>query len=262
MEAESRNTKSSFVNIGERLKKAREAKSLTFERIQKETHVHSSVLSALEDGTFYSSSTATYAKSFLKKYAAYLGLDAEALGREYAQLCPARETAVKKPDIDTMDAIRSDIVSKVIYFISAAIILIAVIFFLSFIWKKIASVFSGSKTVKAASVARSRRAVSPVISSTKKKEFPKISIPKNVPLSLVIKVKEPVLVQLKRDGVILFERVLPKGTIESFSANNKFEIFIRKAEAIELTLNGQFLGTPGKGVIKELEITRKGIKIE
>jgi len=81
-------------------------------------------------------------------------------------------------------------------------------------------------------------------------------------LELTIKVRQAVLVQLKKDGVLIFKRVLPKGTTESFTADDNISLYIAKAEALELVLNGKSIGPPGKGVIKNLEITRKGIRIK
>jgi len=67
---------------------------------------------------------------------------------------------------------------------------------------------------------------------------------------------------VKKDGVVLFNRVLAKGLVESFTADDKIEIYVAKAEAIELVLDGKSLGSPGKGVIKNLEVTKKGIRIK
>ena len=61
--------KSSMISVGERLKKARENKSLTIDQIRKQTRIHSDVLIALEEGRCNEILDPTYVKSFLKKYA-------------------------------------------------------------------------------------------------------------------------------------------------------------------------------------------------
>jgi len=63
-------------------------------------------------------------------------------------------------------------------------------------------------------------------------------IPKNVPLKLLLKVNQTVLIKMRTDGNLLFERVLPKGTAEMFSAENAINIYTAKGEAVELILNG------------------------
>ena len=71
----------------------------------------------------------------------------------------------------------------------------------------------------------------------------------------------PVMVQLKKDGVIIFKRVLPKGTEESFNVNNSVDIFVGRAEAVEIAVNGKSLGSPGRGVIRNVEVTSNGIRV-
>ena len=69
------------------------------------------------------------------------------------------------------------------------------------------------------------------------------------------------MVQLKKDGVIIFKRVLPKGTEETLSAENTVNMFIGRAEAIEIIINGKSLGSPGRGVIRNLEVTSNGVRV-
>ena len=45
-------------------------------------------------------------------------------------------------------------------------------------------------------------------------------------------------------------------------ADEVIDIYVAKAEAVELILNGKPLAVPGKGVIKDLEISRKGVKVK
>src|SRR3989338_3940960 len=87
-----------MANIGERLKEAREKKSLTIEQAQKQTHIHSAVLIALEEGKCDEMLTQTYVKSFLKKYSTFLGLDPKEIINAYSALHPELESrAVNVP---------------------------------------------------------------------------------------------------------------------------------------------------------------------
>ena len=74
--------------------------------------------------------------------------------------------------------------------------------------------------------------------------------------------KSPVWVELKKDGEKQFQRVLPKGLAESVTAREKVELFVANGDVVEIFLNGRSLGSPGKGVIKDLEITRNGMKVK
>ena len=74
--------------IGDRLREAREKKGVTIEQAQKHTHIHSTVLSALEDGRCDDILTPNYVKSFLKEYSNYLGFDHRTIVGEYLTLHP------------------------------------------------------------------------------------------------------------------------------------------------------------------------------
>jgi len=64
-------------SVGELLKSAREARSLTLADVNKETKMSLPVLEALEQDDFGSFESEIYLKGFLKNYARYLGLDAD-----------------------------------------------------------------------------------------------------------------------------------------------------------------------------------------
>ena len=82
-----------------------------------------------------------------------------------------------------------------------------------------------------------------------------------MPFTLTLKVRNPVMVQLKKDGVPIFKRVLPKGTEETLAVDNSVSMVIGRAEAIEIIVNGKSLGSPGRGVIRNLEVTSNGMRV-
>ena len=61
--------------LGEMLRKAREAKGLSLEQVEEATKIIRSYLQALEDEEFDRLPAPVYVKGFLKNYASYLGLD-------------------------------------------------------------------------------------------------------------------------------------------------------------------------------------------
>ncbi len=250
MENERIAPKESLVSMGAKLKSAREGKALTIDQVQKQTHIYSRILVALEEGRCDDILPATYVKSFLKKYSHYLGLDSNDFIKKYMAAHP-EEAYKKTPDITFAEVKRPDLFLKFIYIISFILLVAAFLSITTFLGKKVISSFKKAKTVKTA-----------IAYKPSPKEPVKTPVPKKVPLNLTLKVKQRVRVQVKKDGVVLFGRILPKGAVESLTADDKIEIYVAKAEAIELILNGKSLGSPGKGVIKNLEITSKGIKIK
>ena len=83
MENNKRESRSSAISVGKRLREAREKKSLTIEQVQKQTKIHSTVLIGLEEGRPSDTLTDTYVRSFLKKYAQFLDVNSVELLKEY-----------------------------------------------------------------------------------------------------------------------------------------------------------------------------------
>lgn len=251
----------STVVIGEKLRLAREKKALTIEQAQKQTHIHSTVLTALEEGRCDDILTPNYVKSFLKEYSNYLELDSKETVSEYEMLHPELRTKdsinLSRPDtgggLDLPDIVR--LVRNIII----AVLALALLVFLGI---KTTAFFKNSKFAKKAVQQKYQLSPNQAKQPVKKNPPKAPAAVKRGPFTLTLKVKHPVMVQLRKDGVLLFKRVLPKGTIESFAANNNINMFVARGESVELTLNGKPLGSPGRGTIQNLEVTSSGIKIK
>lgn len=279
-----------MAKIGEALKDAREKRGITIDQVQKQTRIHSTVLKALEEGRCDSVLTPTYVRSFLKKYAEYLGLDARQMLAEYAKLRPASSAQASSLSLTSKTEAAPPVdLSKYFLMIkraAAAVIAIALVMFVVGKavnglkhWKKappaivksarLAPAPEKKKAVSQAPVAAKKvPSVSASVSSQSKTAAgqpsvqPSAQIPKTTPLKLLISVNQTVLVKVKTDGSLLFSRVLTRGSVESFTAKDRINIYVAKGEAVELFLNGKSLGFPGKGPVKDIEITRSGLKIK
>lgn len=260
-----------IIQIGARLKEAREKKNLTIEQAQKQTHIHSTVLSALEEGRCDEILTPTYVKSFLKKYASFLGIDAKSIADEYSI---TRGERPSKPALSISPQARPQAPegpdpSGLLHVLKKAVVYVLIAAIIIFLGTKAMPLFKKIRfTPRPKNAAQRQTEKSSYKVEPKLKKAPrpsdtsKVTIAKNTPLELTIKTKQSVMVQLKKDGDVLFKTVMPKGSNESFTAKDSFNLYIARGEALELVLNGRSLGSPGKGVIKNLEITRKGIKIK
>ncbi|MDP3791166.1 MAG: helix-turn-helix domain-containing protein [Candidatus Omnitrophota bacterium] len=272
MENNKREPRPAAVSIGRRLKEAREKKPLTIEQVQKQTKIHSTVLIALEEGRASEILTDTYVRSFLKKYTQVLNLPTNEILKEYF---PPRAEPVSlgAPAHESPLPAETKIGPKALYFTGIAILSIAALLLAIIIGGKVITAFNKAKLTRqqkqvAEVVASKKKIQKPVKSVQKKKPAPKTDseskdiIPKSTPLSLVIKVREPVLVKLTKDGILIFSRVMSKGLVETITANNSIELDIGKVQALELILNGRQIALPTKKNISGLIITRKGVKLK
>lgn len=271
----------SMVSIGSQLKAAREKKNLTLDQAQKQTRIYSAVLGALEDGRCDEMLTVVYVKGFLKKYAEFLGLDSRALLKEYDVLHSiSRHSAVMpqhdaqkdtsiSPLLQPKTSIRLKTggaygVPRII--IITVIIAVSALLAVSIV-RKAADAIKGRKPatkvkVSAAKVPAESQSKPQAAKPAPVVTPPKPEVPKSVPLKLEIYVKKPATVKVKVDGALRFGRYLSKGTRETVTAKDTINIYTNRAENIELTLNGQTLPVAAKGQVKDIEITRKGVKIK
>lgn len=252
----------SVSDIGDRLRLAREKKGLTIEQAQKQTHIHSTVLSALENGRCDDILTPNYVKSFLKEYSSYLGFDHQAIVSEYLTLHPELKNKNINTTIDKTNMRSFVDIGRMIRMAGFVFIILAFIGLAIFAGSKVTGYFKNSKVVKNVRPAKAGKAAAVRTKAPAKVVVPRRNImSKNVPFTMTLKVKNPVMVQLKKDGVLIFKRVLPKGTEETFAVNNAVNMFVGRAESIEIIVNGKSLGAPGRGVIRDIEVTSNGLRI-
>ncbi|MCX5666320.1 MAG: helix-turn-helix domain-containing protein [Candidatus Omnitrophica bacterium] len=266
-----RESRSSAVSVGKRLREAREKRSLTIEQVQKQTKIHSTVLIGLEEGKPSDTLTDTYIRSFLKKYAQFLEINSVELLKEYF---PAHTESAPQPSAPPQESVLSKEIRtppKFLYMTGLVVAALISLMLLLFIVGKVSIAFNKARLShkKSSAVAAKKKSVAVSAKSAQKKK-PVVKaksetsdiIPKATRLMLEIKVKEAVLVTLKKDGILFFDRVLPAGLVERTEANTSIELDIAKAGSLDLTLNGRPIVLQSKGVIKGLEITRKGVRIK
>lgn len=283
----------SLAGIGEKLKSAREKKSLTIDQAQRQTHMHQTVLLALEDGRCDEMLTPMYVKSFLRKYSAYLGLDSNQIIKEYVSLEPGTDSAKANISIDRDEIKKSVDISGYVRFARNIIVITVCVIFAILAIKIAARLISSSHSAKNTKKPGIQKAASSVIRAKPRPFFGKsgteprrsasaparvsevkqpektpqktdqtqFTIPEKEPIRLMMTVKDQVYVGVKIDGEIQFKRQLPKGTIETFTAEKILNISIARAKSVELVLNGRPLALPVSGQIKDLEITRKGFRV-
>lgn len=260
-----------LIKIGEELKKARERKGLAVDQVQKQTRIHSTIITALEEGRCDEILPVTYVRSFLKKYSDHLGLESAELLKKYSTV---HANDPRRPDskLDSLEVRESDIVSKVIYYTSFLLLILIFFIFASFLWKAFSASLKKYRPIKIVRTAKVKAPVRAAAAKTaitkktaskpeaKQQDRPVLSGQKKGPFNFTLKVNRSVFIKLKRDGSLIFERLMPKGFTKSLQVNEKINMQVGKAEAIEIIVDGKSLGSPGRGPIKDLEITKAGFK--
>lgn len=90
------------MEIGARLKEAREAKNLSLESLQETTKIQKRYLLAIEEGNLHILPGKFYARAFIKEYANAVGLDPDELMEEFKEEVPKTE----EPDGEQLSRIQ------------------------------------------------------------------------------------------------------------------------------------------------------------
>ena len=82
------------------------------------------------------------------------------------------------------------------------------------------------------------------------------------PIKLTAYARGDVWMDVRADGEVKFHQVLKKGESETWKADDKIKLWVGKAEKLDLTLNGEDLGSPGSGVIKGIIVSAEGLSVK
>lgn len=122
------------MEIGERLREAREAESISLDSLQETTKIQKRYLTAIEKGNFHILPGKFYARAFIKEYALAVGLNPTELLNEFSEEVPQTETK-QTEEYSRMDrSKRTDNTSKspailsIIPAIIVALLVIGIIF--------------------------------------------------------------------------------------------------------------------------------------
>jgi len=257
--------------IGKMLEDARKEKGVSREEVSKRTRIHSTVIVELEEGTAEKRLSKIYIKGFMKKYAAFLGVN---LSEE--ELKDYRKETKQKLHIDPTEPKEIDVTKYATYVAMAftGILLISVLIFGitrigQFVGARVArreKTTAGIDSRKKPLPRKTLPKKEPVKKEVKKEKkesifsFKKSFLPTPQKVSLTLKTSDKVWVRVEENGNTVYEGVLDPNARESWMADAELKLRVGKLEALEFTVNGKELGALGYGV-ENIVVNKKGIKI-
>ncbi len=282
------------VVIGERLRASREQRSITLEEAAVRTKIHASVLEALESGEMVQRLGSFYAKGFLKKYGAFLGVDVQPWLDDVSRTTPTTAAHVVRTTPQTASTTPKATPEPVTAPPEKPPFQWTIPWEIDWEWMRrvarpalvaLVVVIAGSWTVKTASSAWRTRAarparIAPAVRATAAPQAtpkppaqpqatllsssarPAPLIKASTPLTLTVLPKRDVWMRVQTDGKIVFQNVLTVGTAERWRATERFDLWVGDADALTLDLNGHDLGAPGRGVQKNIVVTREGLRLK
>ena len=271
--------------IGNVLKEARTKKSLSLDEVHAKIKIHPRVLQLLEEGKFDKLPSPLFAKSFLRSYAEFLGVNPEEVMDAYGT---EGESVRKEPDqvlfIKTVDERKEESWSQKNIVNVAALVAVVVIggLFLSFTFKHVSgwarnfkfpnpAAWVAPKVGQTQNIKSAPKLAAPEVRTKEAKKaedlvrsvelgnFPKIS--KKTPLELRLRALDNVWVRVNADGKIMYQGILGRNAVDTWTAKDGFEIWTGNAANMFLSVNRTSLGSPGRGMVRKMVITREGVRI-
>ncbi len=266
--------------LGTILRETREARSLSLEEVAQVTRIRVRYLEALEEGRYDVLPTPVHVRGFLRNYAQYLKLDPEPLISRYnasrrmvqdiplaKQIRPELEKTPPQPPETLDDELHPDPVffrplgsslrtpawlsGEIVIAGFAALVLLA--FIVWAVGRFVVPAFSGdeaAETPAAVEITVTRPAFTPVaVASPTQAAATVIALPTTPPIftniQLEITVLERAWLKIEVDGEIVQEGMTQPGDLFSFDGTELVKLSTGNAGGLEVTLNGQKLGSLG-----------------
>ncbi|MFB0527008.1 MAG: helix-turn-helix domain-containing protein [bacterium] len=237
-------------NIGKQLQEARRRKEISLQHVSEETKINKRYLEALEKEEYDVFPAKVYVVSFIRSYARYLGLDAEALLHIYKREHSGRkdkmnlnpefpivvsqggeEKSVSRGGIAAFRFTRNGLIPFIL-----AIGVIVAAGLLAIFWLRLAL-----------------RQLSPQMQAG---TIVSTNVPQNI--SMVVEIHDETWLRVVGDGVVSFEGILFPGENRTWVAKDGMNVRIGNVEGVKLYVNGKEVDTisGNSGRVNELVFTR------
>jgi len=266
------------------LKTTREAKGLTLEIVHEATKIPMDALRAIEEGYSVRILSPFYYRGFIKIYAEFLGLDVKEMYTQHGLDQPASKPVAAPVSASTPQPVKTSRFKPVSKPFKAKQE-IGNLVILEQMQGGVSSVFK-PKTFKlifkvivfVALLLLLFKTAGCVISHFNKKGVPsnKMMVQKinhhdsvQAPsadnrVEVAVRASRDIWLLVRADGKVVFETTLSKGSMETWSADNKIELSGRDIEWLDMEVNNKQIGFLGGGDrrIRKVLITQEGLTVK
>ena len=268
-----------FSMIGDKLRNERERQNLTIQDIAKGTSIRSLYIEAIEKGEYDKLPGKVYAKGFVRNYAAFLRIDADAAVQQFteenhpedAAAAAEREERLQAVEERTRDEARAKLATgsdfrertaadssrQNSWLIAVIVILVAggAYFLLSMDDNNSASKAPAKQVTQTA-----KKAVSSTKPADKQPAETTPAAKKIDGVELVAKFTDRCWTQVVADGKTVYEGTMEAGKSQTWKGKSKVVITAGNAGAVELSVNGQTMGKAGDiGQVVEKSFTPESL---
>lgn len=270
-------------SLGKKLKSIRESKRFSIEDVSERSRIHKNIISSIEEDNLNELKSSFYAKSFIKTYAAFLGVlndesvkeylvkykkNPESASKQKILVRPASQANREK--VSSINKVPQEKFSNLISKHKKEMLIAVIGIFI--LWSASLGIGWIGKSIK--NLSAKKEAKTAIV----KKEAPK-KIAKQKPISAVKDVKKEIpsekpssaelevfasdntWLQIVADGELVFAGTFKKGSKDIWKAKREIKLEAWNSGAIKINVNGVPTDLSGKkGEKKEIVITKDGIK--
>jgi hypothetical protein len=275
------------------LKNTREAKGLTLEIVHEATKIPMDALRAIEEGYSVRILSPFYYRGFIKIYAEFLGLDVVEMYKQYGldqappKTTPVANTPVKSSRKVTVPSQPNVLLEQIQEWFSvvfkpknlklfAKIIAFLILFILLFkmggciishfnkksVAAKKQSAFNWQENKTQTHDDTDEQRAVPAAPVVKHESLQAQSQDNKV--EVAVRASRNTYIQVKADGHVVFQTTLSKGSLESWSADDRIELSGRNIDQLDWEVNGKHIGSLGEGErrIRRVLITKQGLTVK
>lgn len=232
------------MEVGSILRQAREARGLTLQQVEEETKIRLRYLVALEEENFALLPGRFFAKSFLRTYARYLGLDAEALVARFEDLYPPEKEEAAAPVLPSSQrGIRSTGKRRAPRLAYALMGLVCVFLLLS--WG--AAQLGHREALRGVPQESAPLAGTMPPAAGEAGQLPSAEAPRTEGVNMVLRVfDESCWMRVEVDGRTAFTGEVLANESKTFQAKERIHIKLGNAGVVNVQINGRDLGVLGE----------------
>ena len=249
--------------IGDMLRSERERQNLTIQDIAKGTSIRALYIEAIENGDYEQLPGTVYAKGFIRNYANFLKIDADAVVHQFMEENHPEEVAAaeeaKQQLAEAEEANREEVKQKLATgseyreHVSSSsnrsnnlLIALIVLLVAGGAYYLFAMEDSNAPKQPAKAVTQTAKAPASAKTETAKAEEKKEAQPVKVDgVELVAKFTDKCWTQVVADGKTVYEGTMESGKTETWKGKEKVVITAGNAGAVEMKVNGQDMGKAG-----------------
>ena len=230
-------------SLGETLRQARLDRGVSLADAERETHIRRRYLEALEAEDYGALPAQVYTRGFIRTYARYLGLDAEATLDLYSPGRVREDRSAIRPAAPQLSPARP--LSFRLFVMVAGLLLIALL--LVYLWAQYTSFVESlgqadrpGPTRVASTPTRTPEGTTPVVAPAPAPVPPPATSPTpQRGLVLEARITERTWMEVWVDGTSQLQATLQAGSARSFTANQSIRMRVGNAGGVEVTVNGR-----------------------